>query len=152
VKPGETIAVETEDAFIGMIKNPGDWKDNTKIPRGNPVTGPIFVEGAEKGDTLVVEIKSIKPIAGQGATRVAGLLILGGNAGAITQFLKPDLPRKVWICPVRDGHVYWQDLALPYEPMIGTIGTARESQAISTVETWTSARYALETRFTCQWK
>ena len=132
VKPGEIIAVETEDAFIGMIKKPGDWKDNVKIPRSNPVSGPIFVEGAEKGDTLVVEIKSIKPLTGQGATRVGGLAILGGGARAITQFLKTDLPRKVWICPIRDGRVYWKDLALPYEPMIGTIGTALERQAIST--------------------
>jgi acetamidase/formamidase len=34
------------------------------------VSGPIFIEGAEKEDALVVGIKSIKPLTGQGAARV----------------------------------------------------------------------------------
>jgi len=131
-KPGETIVVETEDAFIGTIKKPGDWKDNKKIPWGNPVSGPIYVEGAEKGDTLVVEIKETRPLTGQGATRVAGLGILS-SVVPFTQFLETNLPRKVWICPIKNGLVYWKEnLALPYEPMIGTIGTAPERQAVST--------------------
>ncbi|MCW3991841.1 MAG: acetamidase/formamidase family protein [Candidatus Bathyarchaeota archaeon] len=130
VEPGETVVVETEDAFIGMIREPGDWKDNAEVPWSNPVSGPIYVEGAEKGDTLVVDIRDIQPLTGQGATRVSGLAILS-SVVPVTQFMRTDLPRKVWICPIRDGRVYWKDLALPYRPMIGTIGTAPEKEAVS---------------------
>ncbi|MEM3692459.1 MAG: acetamidase/formamidase family protein [Candidatus Bathyarchaeia archaeon] len=132
VKPGETFIVETEDAFIGMIRKQGDWKDNSRIPWGNPVSGPIYIEGADKGDTLLIDVKEIKPLIGQGATRVASLAILSGVV-PLERFLKTEIPRKVWICPIRNGFVYWrEDLPLPYKPMIGTIGTAPENQAIST--------------------
>lgn len=132
VKPGETIVVETEDAFIGMIRKPGDWKDNSKVPWGNPVSGPIYVEGAEKGDTILVEVREIKPLIGQGATRVAALGILSGVVSP-EQFLKTELSRKVWICPIKGEFVHWKEgMALPYKPMIGTIGTAPEGQAFST--------------------
>jgi len=127
IEPDESVVVETEDAFIGMIKKVGDWKD-AKVPWGNPLSGPIYVKGAEKGDTLVVEIGNIKPLTGQGATRV--------NVEGFLDILNPtglfdaEIPRRVWICPIRDGKVYWtEDFVLPYEPMIGTIGTAPEVES-----------------------
>jgi acetamidase/formamidase len=70
IEPRETILVETEDAFSGQIRSPQDRRDTATIPFPNPVTGPIYVEGAEKGDTLAVKIKEIKPTRGQGATRI----------------------------------------------------------------------------------
>jgi len=61
VKTGELILIETEDALGGQVKDEKasvkelDW---TKI---DAATGPIFIEDAEPGDTLVVEILEIKP-------------------------------------------------------------------------------------------
>jgi len=127
IEPGESVVVETEDTFIGMIKKLGDWK-GAKIPWGNPLSGPIHVEGAEKGDMLAVEIKGIKPLTGQGATRVNvdGLLDILNPTG----LLDVEIPRKVWICPIKNEKVYWtKDIVLPYEPMIGTIGTAPEVES-----------------------
>ena len=40
VKPGETVEVETRSALARVI---------------NPMTGPMYLEGAEPGDKLVVE-------------------------------------------------------------------------------------------------
>ena len=60
VQPGETFAVETDDAFENRIDSPD--ADITKLivlPFVNPLAGPIYVEGAEKGDTLAVTIHSI---------------------------------------------------------------------------------------------
>jgi acetamidase/formamidase len=46
------------------------------------------------------------------------------------QLLDVEIPRRVWICPIRDGKVYWtEDFPLPYQPMIGTIGTAPEVES-----------------------
>lgn len=65
VKPGETLELEVEDAFSGQIRKKGDRRDRVKAPRGNPVVGPIYVEGAEKGSALSVFVEEIKPLMGR---------------------------------------------------------------------------------------
>ena len=75
--PGETLAVETEDAFSGQIRKAGDIRDIIAMLYGNPQTGPIFVKGAEKGDTLTVQIHDIEARLGQAATRTGGTSGLG---------------------------------------------------------------------------
>ena len=65
VSTGEKILVETMDAFGNRISSEKD--DITKIltlPYVNPLTGPIYIEGAEKGDTLAVTIHDIEEIRG----------------------------------------------------------------------------------------
>ncbi len=120
IDPGETVAVETEDAFSGQIRKEGDRRDTQKMPYGNPQSGPIYVRGAEKGDTLAVHIQRIEARLGQAATRTAGPSMLA-------EYLGVDVPHGTRICPVRDGKVWWSPkVAIPYAPMIGTIGTAPE--------------------------
>lgn len=124
VQPGEIFVVETEDAFSGQIRTEKDW---THEPRGPTISGPIFVDGAEKGDTLMVDIKDIQPLRGQGATRINVPNLKSLVAGPLAKLAKtlPPPSRWVQICPVKDGKVYWGTKAvLPYKPMIGTIGLA----------------------------
>ena len=52
---GDTVVTTTVDAF-GK-----DASDTLVTPRGNPQTGPFFIEGAEPGDTLVVQLERISP-------------------------------------------------------------------------------------------
>ena len=61
VKPGETFEIETYDASTGYFKTPEDKAIPGKRPGfdrvpplANPIGGPVCVEGAERGDTLVV--------------------------------------------------------------------------------------------------
>jgi len=134
IKSGETILVETEDAFTGQIKGPQDRRDRTTIPFSNPVTGPIYVEGAEKGDTLVVRVKDIRPTRGQGATRIPSWwwYLCEPADHAYQDFLGVNLPHGTRICPIRDRKVIFDETrSLPYAPMIGTIGTAPEIESIS---------------------
>lgn len=56
IEPGETIVVETEDAFSGQIRSNSDRRDKRAMPYSNPQTGPIFVVGSEPGDALAVRI------------------------------------------------------------------------------------------------
>jgi acetamidase/formamidase len=120
VAPGETVSVETEDAFSGQIRKEGDRRDADKMPYGNPQSGPIYVEGAEKGDTLAVRIERIEARIGQAATRT-------GGPGGLGEYLGLDVPHGTRICPVREGRVWWSErLGIPYAPMVGTIGTAPE--------------------------
>ena len=121
IQPGETVLVESEDAFSGQIRTNEDRRDKAKKPYGNPQTGPIFVESAQPGDTLAVVIDDIQPANGQCATRTSDPKLLA-------QWLGDDCPHGTHVCPIKDGLVYWSDqVALPYRPMLGCIGTAPDT-------------------------
>jgi acetamidase/formamidase len=121
IRSGETIAVESEDAFSGQIRTNNDRRDRSARPFSNPQTGPIFVEGAEPGDALAVTIHEINPLIGQCATRT-------GDAPMLAQWLGNDCPHGVHVCPIRDGQIHWSDeLTIPYRPMLGCIGTAPDN-------------------------
>ncbi|MGC9358153.1 MAG: acetamidase/formamidase family protein [Anaerolineae bacterium] len=56
VQPADTVVVETLDAFGGLITSEDILPSEVvNMPFVNPQSGPIFVEGAEKGDALAVE-------------------------------------------------------------------------------------------------
>jgi amidase len=116
--PGETVEVEIDDAFSGQIRTAADRRDKHAMPYSNPLTGPISVAGAEPGDSLSVRILSIEPLNGQCATRTA-------EPHQLCEWLGTDCPHGTRICPIEDGQIHWSDtLAIPYAPMLGTVGTA----------------------------
>jgi acetamidase/formamidase len=130
-KPADTVVVETEDAFSGQIRAPTDKRDFVKMPFSNPLSGPIYVEGAEQGDTLTVTIMKIECMIGQGATYIASCMRYLSSI-PFSPLLGADLPDRTLICPIRDGKIRFNDkIALPYEPMIGTIGVAPRIEALS---------------------
>lgn len=137
VKPGAVVTVETHDAFEGQITSESDKPSEIlNFPYLNPQTGPIFVEGAEKGDALAVKIISIKPRGPQPVGTTCLIAEFGGLVGTgDTAMLNPPLPEKVKKLHVTEEGVIWSDtLTLPYEPFIGTIGTAPEIEAISSLQ------------------
>jgi acetamidase/formamidase len=127
IDPGETIVVESEDAFSGQIRTDEDRRDRTKRPYGNPQTGPIWVNGAEPGDSLAVTIREIRPLIGQCSTRT-------GDAMMLAQWLGSDCPHGVHVCPIKDGQIHWSDdVTIPYRPMLGCIGTAPDTGVPTTM-------------------
>ena len=62
VRLGEMVAIETVDCFGGRLTRE-DQRPSAVLGDAplNPVTGPIWIEGAEPGDTLVVHIDAIEP-------------------------------------------------------------------------------------------
>ncbi len=121
IEPGESVLVESEDAFSGQIRTNDDRRDKTKKPYGNPLTGPIVVVGAKPGDTLAVAINDIQPSIGQCATRTS-------DPKQLAQWLGNDCPHGTHVCPIKDGLIHWSDqIKLPYRPMLGCIGTAPDT-------------------------
>src|SRR4051812_36684580 len=66
VEPGESFELETDDASTGYFRSPDDKALPAKRPGfdrspplANPIAGPIYVEGARRGDTLVVHLEDI---------------------------------------------------------------------------------------------
>ena len=121
IDPGETLFVETEDAFMGQIRTDEDRRDKSKQPHSNPQTGPIYVNGAQPGDTLAVAIESIEPSIGQCATRTS-------SPRQLCEWLGTECPHGTHICKIQDGLIHWSDqITIPYAPMLGCIGTAPAS-------------------------
>jgi acetamidase/formamidase len=61
VDAGERVHVETVDCFSGLVTPSRPELDHVEDWQLNPVTGPIYVQGAEPGDLLAVTIHDIKP-------------------------------------------------------------------------------------------
>ncbi len=127
VKPGEVFIVETEDSRGGQTRTPETTTPEFLLELrrrgyyGNPVTGPIYVEGARPGDTLAVHIlaQECDTLGYQGAWPWLFHL---------EDFF--DRPFTV-LRDIRDGRVIFSDeIQIPVRPMIGTIGTAPAMEAI----------------------
>jgi amidase len=126
VEPGSTVIFETQDARGGamFVHPPGELVDLPRPPvgRGNPVTGPLAVRGAEPGSALVVEVLAIQTISPGWC---------GGHAHVHP--LDPGrIPRaRGRVCQVVDGVVSFSSaIQLPEQPMIGCIGVARAGESI----------------------
>ena len=134
VRPGETLDIYTEDAFESRVQSTSDLP--TKVldfPKVNPQTGPIYVEGAEKGDTLAVEILEIEPT--RDFVVSAFIPYFGGLTSTDrTALLNDPLPERVFIYPLREGAIELpRGISVPYEPFLGTLATSPEIEAISTL-------------------
>ena len=114
MKPGEEVQVETNDCFYQQIQSEDQVMMEIDFDHINPATGPIYVEGAEPGDLLKVEILEIK-VADKGVSGV-----VPGDP------IQGDKTREpiVRIIPIEDGFAHYKGLKLPIKPMIGVIGVA----------------------------
>ena len=138
VDPGAEVSVETHDAFEGAIKSESDIPSRIlNFPYLNPQNGPIFVNGAEKGDCLAVYIKEIRPRGEQPSGTTCLIPEFGGLVGTgDTALLNAPLPERVKKVHIdADKGVTWSDkITIPYQPFIGTIGTSPEIEAISALQ------------------
>ncbi|MCX8188834.1 MAG: acetamidase/formamidase family protein [Nitrososphaeria archaeon] len=129
IKPKERIVVDVEDASSGQIRKEGDVRDRSKVPFGNPIVGPIYVEGAQPGKCLAVKILDIKPTIGQGATYFSEFNERYLTDVPVLKFMGTRLPLKTKICKIEDEKVFFDKIVLPYNPMVGTVGVAPYPEA-----------------------
>ena len=139
VAQGESFVVETEDAGSGLIRSADVAPHlddlptrNFDPPKGNPIGGPVYVEGAERGDLLAVTIEKIV-VDDQGFTNFRpGVGPLGDSykweslRGPFVHIIK-HLPGPSGT--TRDGKGVFNDkITWDLHPMIGTIGTAPDRE------------------------
>jgi acetamidase/formamidase len=140
VKPGDTIVASTIDAG-GHDENgnsiPNEKKHvipGTTLRESNPLVGPIYVEGAEPGDTLICKIQKIS------LNRATAYSRIGPNFGCLTE----EVPGRWFLLnePLNTTYYNWEiDLKknvgtleliksglgrveVPLHPFIGSIGVA----------------------------
>ncbi|MBW7885598.1 MAG: acetamidase/formamidase family protein, partial [Caldilineaceae bacterium] len=136
VRPGDTVQTTTVDAAGA------DLHGDQVTSRGNPMTGPFYVQGAEPGDTLVVHLDQIVPNRDVGWS----------NTMLAPNVVDPDFVRELPWPPAGERHTgRWRvDVAagkatllvpqpsfgaveVPLAPMLGCFGVAPAGdEAIST--------------------
>ncbi len=120
------VMVETHDARSGKLKRPEDEPLTAPVftdrfPRTNPATGPIRIEGAEPGDTLIAEILRID-------LDQQGFVMVKPDSGLVTGLVNRT---ETHIVTIEDGMARFGRLRLPIRPMVGVMATA-PTEAIAT--------------------
>jgi acetamidase/formamidase len=120
VEPGSTIEFQCLDASGGQLSANSTVADVAKLDFGkvNPVTGPIYVEGAEPGDALKVTIEAFKPSGFGWTANIPGFGLLAES------FKEPAL--NIWEYDVSslEPALYGKNARVPLKPFAGTIGNA----------------------------
>jgi acetamidase/formamidase len=117
IAPGDTITVELQNASGGQLGADSTAADLATLDFSglNPVTGPIFVEGAKPGDALVVEILDLAVDTWGWTANIPGFGLL---ADRFTE-------AAYRTSRVANGSIdLFTGMPLPSVPMIGTIGVA----------------------------
>ena len=132
IAPGDSVSTTTVDAR--------GWDINGEqvAERGNPMTGPFYIEGAEAGDTLVVTLDKLYPNRTMGwtAVRIAPNVL---DPGFVPEFAD-DAEVGEWEVDLEKGtttlikpQTRLAGVELPLQPMVGCFGVAPpRRQAIST--------------------
>jgi len=132
VRPGTALRLWSQDAFNGALRSVDDRSaEKVDLRFVNPQTGPIWVEGAEPGDTLALHFVDLTPANDWGVS--AAIPFFGGLTSTDrTVTLQDPLPDTTWIYHLDSarGTVGFEarfgDFAveLPLAPMLGTVGVA----------------------------
>ena len=119
VQPGDEVILETRDALDGQLTPDSKSSDAGSVNLNvvHPLTGPVYVNGAEPGDLLEVKILEVEPAAWGFTCQIPGFGFLRDV------FTEPYLVR--W--RIADGFAESPDLPrvrIKGAPFPGTIGLA----------------------------
>jgi acetamidase/formamidase len=146
VERGESFEIETWYASTGYFRTPENKAipalrpgfDRTP-PMANPIGGPVWLEGAEPGDTLVVTVEEI--LVGDYSWIAIGPR--RGPLGESTRWpeLSADYTTKIFRHTpgadgtMRTGTVHFNDqLSWPITPFIGTLGVAPDREVTTSLD------------------
>jgi len=129
VKPGEAVEFEVVDASGGQLSKESSAEEITSLDFGkiNPVTGPVYIDGAEPGDSLKITLESFKPSGWGWTANIPGFGLLAD------QFQEPALIN--WLYDAETmAPALWSDKAkIPLKPFTGTIGVAPAESGLHSI-------------------
>ena len=114
VKPGTILEIETRDCFSNQLISEEQLVTQIDWSAVNPATGPVYVEGVEPGDALVVKILKIDVSS-------EGFLVTLPGAGALPDLVKEVKVRK---CYVMGDKVVFRGSVINARKMVGVVGVA----------------------------
>jgi acetamidase/formamidase len=118
VAPGGTVIFETLEG-TGQVgpETPSSALDSLRAELIHPLTGPVAVEGAEVGDTLVVDVVSLEHKGWGWNGVIPGFGLLGD------EFTSPYIHHYVLTA---DRCFFGDGIEIPFEPFCGIVGVAPE--------------------------
>lgn len=140
VDPGATVVIETLDCFSNKVTSPRQVFERESdlvdlIGAYNPISAPIYVNGARPGDSLAVHIDGME----LGTQEPYGVTVVTPESASLcgrpTSHL--GLAADTRVCRLEDGDVIFPTrsgtLRQRARPMVGVIGTAPASGAVSSL-------------------
>ncbi|MEJ8475405.1 acetamidase/formamidase family protein [Roseibium algae] len=120
VTPGTVMEFECNDSSSGQLTSASTVDDVATLDFGkiNPVNGPIYVDGAEPGDTLAVKIHQFKPSGFGWTANIPGFGLLAD------QFKDPALHLWSYDKDKLGTSAFSPHGKVPLKPFAGTIGLA----------------------------
>lgn len=120
VAPGSIIEFQCLDSSGGQLQADSTVADVARLDFAtvNPVTGPIFVEGAEPGDALKVTIEMFKPSGFGWTANIPGFGLLADD------FKEPALNIWKYDAVSLEPALFGKNARVPLKPFAGTIGNA----------------------------
>lgn len=122
VAPGETVTLEEIDAVCGQLSPQSTPADvaNLDFERVNPIAGPVYVDGAEPGDSLKVTILGFEPSGWAWTAIVPGFGLLADD------FPEPSLNLWSYDASFKEPAMFSASAKVPLKPFCGTTGVAHE--------------------------
>jgi acetamidase/formamidase len=129
VAPGSTIRFECLDSGGGQFKSDSTVADVSSLDfsKVNPVTGPVFVDGAEPGDALKITIDEFEPSGFGWTANIPGFGLLAD------QFTEPALNLWKYDAAALTPALYGRNGRVPLKPFAGTIGVAPAEPGLHSV-------------------
>jgi acetamidase/formamidase len=117
IAPGDVVRFETDDFAGGQIGRDSTADELLRLDFDAiyPLAGPVFVEGAEPGDALEVEVLELSPADWGWACIIPGLGLLPRE-----EFPEPHL--KLFDLTTGDTTTLTDGVEIPVEPFLGTMG------------------------------
>lgn len=126
VQPGDTVVFETLEASAKQIQpgTPSEALATLSFDPIHPLTGPVYVEGAEPGDALIVEVVSLAHKGWGWNAVIPGFGLLADD------FSVPYVHHYT----LGEDCLFRDDIRIPYEPFCGVMGVGpRENGRFTTI-------------------
>jgi len=123
VPSGSVVEVFTHEATGGQFSRASTLEDlaNVDMDRVHTLTGPVFVEGAEPGDTLAVELLEMEPGDWGWMAIIPHVGVLTDDFGDATAFRTFALDQDQGFVEFSDG------IRIPLQPFAGVMGVAPDT-------------------------
>lgn len=122
VESGTTVVFETQDCFSGEVQSEKDTVSDIDFSKVNPATGPLYVEGAEVGDTLKVTLNRLE-------IENKGSVLTAPGLGMLADGIEKE---ETAMGEISEEGTLYKGFNIPLNKMVGVIGTAPAGEGVNT--------------------
>jgi acetamidase/formamidase len=129
IAPGQSLEFDVADSSAGQLAPTSTVDDVARLDfsKINPVTGPVYVDGAEPGDVLKVTLLSFAPSGWGWTANIPGFGLLAD------EFREPALHLWRYDADTLAPALFGRWATVPLKPFTGTIGVAPAAPGLHSI-------------------